>query len=132
MSCSSTVMRPKSIATVVVVLFGTAAASSIPTDSEVISCSVLSGGISDSDPTNVVLPTPNPPATRTLSGRSPRVALGACLVLLAAGSACPDLAAGSAGPDLAAGSAGCGLIAGSAGCGLIADSAGGRPLLAGA
>ena len=41
----STVMR-KSIATVVVVLSGTTAVSSIPTDSEV-SCSVVSGGISD-------------------------------------------------------------------------------------
>src|SRR6266511_4137274 len=70
MSCSSTVIRPKSIATVVVVLFGTAAVSSTPTDSAVMSCSVVSGGISDTDPTKVVLPAPNPPATRTLSGMS--------------------------------------------------------------
>src|SRR5919108_3402955 len=70
MSWSSTVMRPKSIATVVVVLSGTAAVSSTPTDRAVMSCSVVSGGISDTDPTKVVLPAPNPPATRTLSGMS--------------------------------------------------------------
>src|ERR671922_1253670 len=70
MSWSSTVIRPKSMATVVVVLSGTAAVSSTPTDSAVMSCSVVSGGISDTDPTKVVLPAPNPPATRTLSGMS--------------------------------------------------------------
>src|SRR5919201_4054290 len=70
MSWSSTVIRPKSIATVVVVLSGTAAVSSTPTDSAVMSCSVVSGGISDTDPTKVVLPAPNPPATRTFSGMS--------------------------------------------------------------
>src|SRR5829696_6816472 len=47
-SCSSTVMRPKSMATVVVVLSGTKA----------------------------VLPAPNPPATRTLSGISSRLVGG--------------------------------------------------------
>src|SRR6266540_6243982 len=61
-------MRPKSIATVVVVLAGTAEVSSTPTDRAVMSCSVVSGGISDTDPTNVVLPAPKPPATRILSG----------------------------------------------------------------
>src|SRR5512132_3035302 len=72
-SCASTVMRPKSMATVVVVLSGTAAVSSIPTDSEVSCSSVVNGGISDTAPTKVVLPAPNPPATRTLSGISPRL-----------------------------------------------------------
>src|SRR5262245_52813415 len=62
-SSSSTVMRPKSMATVVVVLFCTFDVSSIPTDSVVIAASVVSGVISDTDPTNVVLPTPKPPAT---------------------------------------------------------------------
>src|SRR5215207_2534815 len=72
-SCSSTVMRPKSMATVVVVLSGTAAVSSTPTDRAVICCSVVSGGISEMAPTKVVLPAPNPPATRTLSGISSRL-----------------------------------------------------------
>src|SRR3954469_9517723 len=61
-------MRPKSIATVVVVLSGTRAASSTPIEAAVISCSVSSGGISDSERTKVVLPTPNPPAMSTLRG----------------------------------------------------------------
>src|SRR5882757_1140185 len=56
-------MRPKSIATVVVVLSGACVRSSIPADAEVITASVRSGLISDTAPTNVVLPTPNPPAT---------------------------------------------------------------------
>src|ERR671922_1765084 len=70
MSCSSTVIRPKSMATVVVVLWGTAAVSSTPPDSAVMSCSVVSSGISDTDPTKVVLPAPTPPATSTFSGMS--------------------------------------------------------------
>src|SRR4051794_11906700 len=56
-------MRPKSIATVVVVLSGACVRSSIPAEAEVITASVRSGLISDTAPTNVVLPTPNPPAT---------------------------------------------------------------------
>src|SRR6266542_1277111 len=68
MSCWSTVMRPKSMATVVVVLPGTAEVSSTPTEASVIASSVVRGVISDTDPTKVVLPTPNPPATRTLRG----------------------------------------------------------------
>src|SRR6266511_3640508 len=68
MSCWSTVMRPKSMATVVVVLPGTAVMSSTPTETSVIASSVVSGVISDTDPTKVVLPTPNPPATRILRG----------------------------------------------------------------
>src|SRR5215218_943897 len=75
-SCSSTVMRPKSMATVVVVLSGTAAVSSTPTDRAVMAASVVSGGISDTAPTKVVLPAPNPPATRTLSGISSRLVDG--------------------------------------------------------
>src|ERR1700759_637648 len=56
-------MRPKSIATVVVDLDGVWARSSTPTDSLVTRASVRSGTISETDPTRVVLPTPNPPAT---------------------------------------------------------------------
>src|SRR6476661_7874393 len=61
-------MRPKSIATVVVVLSGTSPGSSTPTEAVVISCSVSRGGISDRERTSVVFPTPNPPAINTLSG----------------------------------------------------------------
>ena len=55
-------IRPKSMATVVVDLPGVLARSSTPSDSFVTSASVRSGTISDTDPTRVVLPTPNPPA----------------------------------------------------------------------
>src|SRR4029453_4784620 len=75
-SCSSTVMRPKSIATVVVVLSGTAAVSSTPTDRAVMACSGVRGGISDPAPPKGVLPAPTPPATRTLSGIRSRLAGG--------------------------------------------------------
>src|SRR5882672_2044108 len=51
------------MATVVVVLSGACVRSSIPADADVITASVRSGLISDTAPTNVVLPTPNPPAT---------------------------------------------------------------------
>ena len=64
-------IRPKSIATVVVRLSGTTAVSSTPIDAVVIASSVSSGGISDSAVTKVVLPTPKPPATRILSGTGP-------------------------------------------------------------
>src|SRR5215813_5357062 len=60
---ASSVTRPKSIATVVVVLSGVWDRSSTPSDAEVITASVVSGVISDTEPTNVVLPTPKPPAT---------------------------------------------------------------------
>src|SRR5690348_8620556 len=63
-------MRPKSIATVVVCLSGTAAVSSTPSDAAVMVSSVRSGGISETARTSVVFPTPNPPATRILSGMS--------------------------------------------------------------
>src|SRR6266513_5799275 len=56
-------MRPKSMATVVVVFSGTFDMSSRSVLAEVMMASVVSGVISDTDPTNVVLPTPNPPAT---------------------------------------------------------------------
>jgi hypothetical protein len=59
----SSVIRPKSIATVVVDLAGTCDKSSISVLAIVITASVVSGVISDTEPTNVVLPTPNPPAT---------------------------------------------------------------------
>ena len=51
------------MATVVVTLFGVADRSSWPTLASVITASVVSGMISETDPTNVVLPTPKPPAT---------------------------------------------------------------------
>src|SRR5271154_5966952 len=59
----SSVIRPKSIATVVVVLSGTCDRSSTSVLATVMTASVVSGVISDTEPTNVVLPTPNPPAT---------------------------------------------------------------------
>src|SRR3954465_13609444 len=55
-------MRPKSMATVVVILPGTCRLSSTPTPAEVMIASVVSGVISETDPTSAVLPTPNPPA----------------------------------------------------------------------
>src|SRR3954452_11709381 len=66
------VMRPKSSATVVVVLRSTPVRSSIPDPASVSSSSVRSGGISLTVPTMVVLPTPNPPAIRILSADWPR------------------------------------------------------------
>src|ERR1700730_11176312 len=59
--------RPKSIATVVVDLSGTCDGSSTSVLATVITASVVSGVISDTDPTKVVLPTPNPPATTILT-----------------------------------------------------------------
>src|SRR3954471_6811888 len=59
---SAIVMRPKSIATVVVPLPGTLDASSTPCPAEVITASVVRGSISETAPTSVVLPTPKPPA----------------------------------------------------------------------
>src|SRR4029078_13569811 len=56
-------MRPKSMATVVVALVGTASRSSTPSDSLVTKASVRSGLVFDTEPTRVVLPTPKPPAT---------------------------------------------------------------------
>src|SRR3954452_5494693 len=59
-------MRPKSKATVVVVFDWTNEASSIPTPAWVIVSSVLSGRISLTDWTIVVLPTPKPPTITIL------------------------------------------------------------------
>src|SRR6266542_4985430 len=59
---ASMVIRPKSIATLVAVLAGTAAVSSTARLAAVITTSVVTGSISDTAPTRVVLPTPNPPA----------------------------------------------------------------------
>src|SRR3954454_22360773 len=53
---------------VVVVLVVTGPGSSTPTDSMVISASVVSGEISEIAPTVVVFPTPNPPATMIFTG----------------------------------------------------------------
>ena len=64
-------MRPKSIATVVMVFVATFAVSSTPRLSVVIAASVVSGAISEIDPTKVVLPTPKPPATTILTGTGP-------------------------------------------------------------
>jgi len=56
-------MRPKSIATVVVRLSGVASRPSTPAEALVTRASVRSGMISDTAPTNVVFPAPNPPET---------------------------------------------------------------------
>src|SRR5918996_551953 len=63
----SKVMRPKSMATVVVVLSGSQLASSTFTLTEVIAASVLSGTISETAPTKVVFPTPKPPEMTILT-----------------------------------------------------------------
>src|SRR5713101_2683982 len=55
------------MATVVVVLSGTCDRSSTPALADVMTASVVSGVISDTDPTKVVLPTPKPPATTILT-----------------------------------------------------------------
>src|SRR5688572_19482455 len=67
-SVESMVTQPKSIATVVVVLPTRMPGSSTPTDSMVITASVVSGSISEMAPTVVVLPTPKPPATTIFTG----------------------------------------------------------------
>src|SRR5919202_6836412 len=65
-------MRPKSMATVVVVLFGVAVRSSTPTEALVMTASVRSGTISETAPTKVVLPAPNPPDTTIFVEREGR------------------------------------------------------------
>src|SRR6476469_7504743 len=63
-------MRPKSIATVVDVLpVLVPPVSSMPSATLVIAASVVSGAISEIDPTKVVFPTAKPPATMILTGR---------------------------------------------------------------
>src|SRR3954471_19592626 len=61
-------MRPKSMATVVVVLVATLLVSSTPSLTLVMAASVVSGSISLIEPTKVVLPTAKPPATTILTG----------------------------------------------------------------
>src|SRR6202161_4133321 len=61
------VIRPKSMATVVVVLPATPLMSSTPTLRSLSVSSVRSGRISLTALTRVVLPTPNPPAMRILA-----------------------------------------------------------------
>ena len=61
------VRRPKSIATVVEVFFGSPARSSTPMLASVIVSSVRSGRISETLPTNVVLPAPKCPATSSFT-----------------------------------------------------------------
>src|SRR5690349_7404719 len=73
---SAMVMRPKSMATVVVSLPGTLDGSSMPWPAEVMTASVVSGSISETAPTKVVFPTPKPPATTIFAeviseGRAP-------------------------------------------------------------
>src|SRR6266498_357870 len=51
------------MATVVVVLWGRPRRSSTSAPASVMTASVVSGTISETDPTNVVLPAPKPPAT---------------------------------------------------------------------
>src|SRR3954447_9671995 len=62
------VTQPKSMAMVVVVLADLVPGLSTPTDSMVISASVVSGEISEIAPTVVVFPTPKPPATMIFTG----------------------------------------------------------------
>src|ERR1044072_7454012 len=67
-------IRPKSMATVVVVLPGTCRLSSTPTPAEVMIASVVSGVISDTEPTSVVLPTPKPRAITLFAEVAPPAA----------------------------------------------------------
>src|SRR5512140_381240 len=55
------------MATVVVVFSGVCDKSSVPVLAAVITASVVSGVISETEPTKVVLPTPKPPATTILT-----------------------------------------------------------------
>src|SRR4051794_12649056 len=77
MRSRSMLIRPKSMATVVVIFPGTCRLSSTPTPAEVMIASVVSGVISETDPTSVVLPTPNPPAM-TIFADVTRPAAGRC------------------------------------------------------
>src|SRR3712207_5702993 len=69
-------MRPKSMATVVVVFVATLLVSSTPSLTLVMAASVVSGSISLIEPTKVVLPTANPPATTILTGSGAAVEYG--------------------------------------------------------
>src|SRR5882757_9539802 len=67
----SSVIRPKSNATVVVVFWVSSDASSMPTERSVIDASVVSGSISEIAPMKVVLPTANPPLMKILTAEGP-------------------------------------------------------------
>src|SRR5690349_12809252 len=82
----SMVMQPKSIATVVVVLLGVWLRSSTPAATSVMAASVVSGSISEMEPTAVVLPTPKPPAITILTGSGGRTAATGVVATGAAGS----------------------------------------------
>src|SRR3954447_27068802 len=82
----STVMQPKSIATVVVVLRGVWLRSSTPAATSVMAASVVSGSISEMEPTAVVLPTPKPPAITILTASGGRTAAEGAAEGRAAGS----------------------------------------------
>jgi hypothetical protein len=69
------VMRPKSIAAVVVTFWSTPSVSSTDWPASLSSSSVGNGLFSLTAPTSVVLPTPNPPATSIFSQGS-HLALG--------------------------------------------------------
>src|SRR5215469_4653322 len=71
---SRTVIRPKSIATVVVSLFSTPSSASTSTPGSLSISSVRSGLISLTEETSVVLPAPNPPAMRILIDTGPATA----------------------------------------------------------
>src|SRR6478609_1505995 len=78
---SSRVMRPKSMATVVVVLPETWLRSSMPALALVMTASVRRGLISETAPTRVVLPTPKPPATTIFAEVVARLGAAAALEL---------------------------------------------------
>ena len=84
-------MRPKSIATVVVVLRSvTPPASSTPTECSVIAASVLSGSMSEIEPMKVVLPTAKPPAMTiltTVGATAPAAPAGAATAASEGGNA---------------------------------------------
>src|SRR4030081_2050215 len=63
-------MRPKSIPTVVVVFSPARPKSSTPRPTEVMIASVVSGSISEMEPTKVVLPAAKPPEMTIFAGRA--------------------------------------------------------------
>src|SRR5918911_4717352 len=83
-SSASSESRPKSFATVVVDLSGVDARSSTAVLASVRTASVVSGAISDTEPTNVFLPTPKPPPTTIFAD----IALGGLVIGRASGG--PD------------------------------------------
>src|SRR5690606_5229773 len=77
---SARLIRPKSIATVVVDFIGMPVRLSMPALALVTNASVRSGTISETAPTNVVLPTPKPPATTILAEVGLLVRVSTCAV----------------------------------------------------